>query len=188
MAKVALKPNTALMPVPVTLVSCLDSNDRPNIITIAWIGTVSSVPPMLSISIRPSRFSHPIIMDSKEFVVNIPSQDLIIKTDACGSVSGKDVYKFDEFKLTPLQASQVKAPLIKECPINMECKVSHTLNPGSHDMFVAEIVALHADEEALTNGKIDVSKVKPMAYVPHDYWSLKEKIGTYGFSQKPDKS
>lgn len=184
MAKTELKPNTVLMPVPVVLVTVAGKNDRANIITLAWVGTVSSVPPMISISIRPSRFSHDLIKKSGDFVANIPSEDLILQTDGCGSISGRDVYKFDHFNLTPEKATQVKAPLIKECSVSMECRVKHMLELGSHDMFVAEIIALHADENVLSGGKIDASKVKPLAYAPHDYWSLKDKIGTYGFSQK----
>ncbi len=184
MEKKELKPNTALMPVPVTLVSAIDEEGRPNIITLAWVRIVASVPPQISISIRESRFSHGLIMKSKEFVLNIPGIDLLRKTDICGSVSGRDVQKFEEYNFTALKATKVKAPLIKECPINMECKVSETLELGSHTMFVAEILALHADEEILTDGKIDPAKAKPIAYAPHDYWSIKEKIGTYGFSQK----
>ena len=185
MSKKEIKPNTLLMPVPVTLATVNDENDRPNIITLAWVGTVASMPPQVSISIRKSRYSYKPVLESKEFGLNIPGEDLLVQTDGCGSVSGRDVNKFEEFELTPVKASIIKAPLIKECPINMECKVNQVLELGSHDMFVAEIVALHADEEVLTEGRIDAAKVKPMAYCPHDYWSLREKIGTYGFSQKP---
>ncbi len=184
MSKVELKPNTVLMPVPVALVTCVGADERPNIITLAWVGTVASVPPQLSISIRASRFSHALIKESSEFVLNIPGENLLKETDGCGCLSGRDVYKFDEFNLTPEKATKVKAPLIKECPIAMECKVTQVLNLGSHDMFVAEIIALHAEEEVLSGGKIDASKVHPIAYCAHDYWSLKEKIGTYGFSAK----
>ncbi len=184
MAKKEIKANTLLMPVPVTLVTALDENGRPNIITLAWVGTVASVPPQISISIRKSRYSHKPVKDNREFVLNIPGENLLVETDACGSVSGRDVHKFEEFNLTPTEASVVKAPLIEECPINMECKISDILELGSHDMFVAEIVAMHANEEVLSDGRVNASKMRPIAYCPHDYWSLKEKIGTYGFSQK----
>jgi len=184
MAKVELKPNTVLMPVPVTLVTCNDKDGNPNIITLAWVGTVSSVPPQVSISIRPSRFSYGLIKKTGEFALNIPNEDLLLQADGCGSTSGKDVNKFEQFNLTPKAATQIKAPLIEECPVNMECKVIKSLDLGSHEMFIAEIIALHVDESVLTDGRIDAAKVKPIAYCPHDYFNLKEQIGTYGFSQK----
>ena len=184
MSKVQLKPNTNLMPVPVVLVTVQGADEKPNIITLAWVGIVSSAPPQLSISIRQSRFSFALVKSSKEFVVNIPNEDLLYKTDGCGSLSGRDDDKFKEFSLTPVAAKKVKAPLIQECPVNLECKVVNMLDLGSHTMFIAEIAAVHADDDVVKDGKIDTAKVRPIGYSPHEYWSLKEKIGTYGFSQK----
>lgn len=185
MAKKQLKPYEALYPVPVVLVSCQGKGLKPNIITIAWAGTVCSVPPVLSISIRPSRYSHKIIKETSEFVVNIPDEKYIAQTDYCGITSGKDIDKFKNTKFTPVPASIVKAPLIKECPVNIECKVNDVINMGTHDMFLAEIVAVNADEEVLSStGGIDYSKVKPIVYNQGQYWSLNKRIGEYGFSRK----
>lgn len=188
MAKKQLKPYEALYPVPVVLVSCQDKNSKPNIITIAWAGTVCSDPPSLSISIRPSRYSHKIIKETSEFVVNIPDEKHIIETDYCGITSGRDVDKFRHTKFTPIAASKISAPFINECPVNIECRVKDIINIGTHDMFLAQIVAVNADEEILNsfNG-IDYTKVKPVVYNQGQYWSLNKRIGEYGFSRKIKK-
>ncbi|RJQ31925.1 MAG: flavin reductase family protein [Actinobacteria bacterium] len=184
MAKVSINPTTLLMPVPVVMVTAADKDNKPNIITLAWVGTVCSDPPMVSISIRPSRFSNNLIKQSQEFVVNIPDESLLRQTDKCGVISGKDFDKFDEVGLTALDADKVSAPLIKECPINIECKVKRVIELGAHDMFIGEILAVHADKEVVSGSSVDISKAMPVAYCPHEYWSLKEKIGKYGFSAK----
>ncbi len=183
MAKQELKPTTALFPVPTVLVTTC-GKDENNIITLAWVGTVCSEPPKIGISIRPSRYSYGLLKKCKEFVVNTPSEDLLIKTDRAGILSGRDIDKFTQIGLTPLKSKKVKPPLIKECPINMECKLEQVIPLGAHDLFIGEIVALHADDNVITGKKIDVSRVRPIAYAAHEYWNLKEKIGTYGFSAK----
>ena len=184
MARKQLKPSTALYPVPVVLVSCADVEHRPNMITLAWVGTVCSEPPMLSISIRPHRHSYGLVKKSGEFVVNIPSLALLEKTDKAGLISGRDVDKFATLGLTPVKAQRVAAPLIAECPVNIECAVRHTLRLGAHEMFIGEILAVHADESVLdANGEIDFTKAAPFCFNLGEYWSLKEKVGGYGFSQ-----
>lgn len=181
MPKTEMKPKTILMPVPVVLVTTCNK-EQDNIITLAWVGTVCSEPPQVGISIRPSRYSHGLLEDCEEFVVNIPSEDLLAKTDRAGILSGRDVNKFTQIGLSPLKASKVKPPLIEECPINLECKLLQKLPLGSHDFYIGEIVATHANDNVLSDNKLNVSRIRPVAYCNHEYWSLKEKIGSYGFS------
>ncbi len=184
--KKQVKPSTYLYPTPAVMVSCADRDGAPNIITIAWAGVVCSEPPVLSVSIRPGRYSHALIAGTGDFVVNIPSEGLLRELDFCGVASGKDVNKFSELGLTALPAGTVSAPLIKECPVNLECRVLDMKKLGTHDMFLGEIVAAHMDEEVLDEkGIIDISRLKPIAYCPQasQYWSLKEAIGTYGFTK-----
>ena len=186
MPKLAIPTNEALFPVPVVLVSCLDrAQDRANIITIAWCGVVSSTPPQLSISIRPPRHSHSLISSEREFVVNIPSAALAKKTDLCGVKSGRDTDKFSACSFTPIPASKVSAPLIQECPVNIECVLKQVVRLGSHDAFIGEVVQVHADEAVVDrNGAIDVGTVDPFVYNLGQYWDLGKKIGFYGFSSK----
>ncbi len=185
MMKVQKKPNTALFPVPVVLVTSADQAGKANIVTIAWAGTVCSEPPMLSISVRPSRHSHQLITASGEFVVNVPGADLVKATDYCGMVSGRDVDKFATTGLTAIPASLVKVPLIKECPLNLECVVKQTLKLGVHDMFVAEIVAVHQSQSALNEkGRFDVHKARPFVYNgAGEYWSVTELLACFGFAK-----
>lgn len=183
MSKTELKPTTALMPVPTVLVTTCNKEED-NIITLAWVGTVCSDPPQVSISIRPSRHSHGLIEECKEFVVNIPSEDLLMKTDRAGILSGRDINKFTQIGLSPLKSTKVKPPIIEECPLNLECKLVEKKSLGSHDLYIGEIVAMHASDNILTDNKIDVSRMRPIAFCNHEYWNLKEKIGTYGFSAK----
>jgi flavin reductase (DIM6/NTAB) family NADH-FMN oxidoreductase RutF len=186
MAKSEIPPREALYPVPVVLVTCLDrDNDRGNAITIAWCGTVASIPPQLSVSIRPSRHSHKLISKERKFVVNIPSADILKKTDLCGVVSGKDVDKFKECSFTAIPGPKTGVPMIQECPVNIECTLKETLRLGSHDMFIGEIVAVHVDKDILdSGGRIDYGKAKPFVYNGGEYWGLGNMVGYYGCSQK----
>jgi len=183
---------TALIPLPAAMVSCQKNADKPNIITISWIGIICSEPPMLSISIRKNRFSHQIIKESGEFVVNMTTRKLAEATDICGATSGRDTDKFTLTGLTPAPSSRVKAPLIAECPINLECQTRTVLALGSHDMFVAEIVATHVDEEILDDqGKIDIEKLDPLVYCTkaRQYWAgLTQLVGEYGYTSVGVKS
>lgn len=185
MAKRRLRPSIALQPVPAVLVTCVDNEGRANIITLAWAGVVCSVPPMVGIAVRPERFSHRLIEETQEFVVNVPSVDLVWAVDYCGTRSGRNEDKFAGAGLTPLPASQVKAPLIAECPVGMECIVRQKLSLGSHDLFLGEVVAVQAEESALDeSGAIAMGKVNPIAYAPIDYWSLGSKLSSHGYSRK----
>ena len=188
MAKKILKPYEALYPVPVVLVTSACSDARPNIITIAWAGVASSSPACVAISIRPSRYSYNLISKSKEFVVNIPDQKHLMETDYCGIVSGRNVDKFKNTKFTAIAASAVKTPLIKECPVNIECKVKNVVELGAHHMFIAEIIAVNADENILNDfGVVDYSKVNPIVYNQGQYWALNKRIGEFGISRKMSK-
>jgi flavin reductase (DIM6/NTAB) family NADH-FMN oxidoreductase RutF len=171
------------MPLPAALVSCQREGEKPNIITIAWIGVACSRPPILALGIRPGRYSHAIIRDSGQLVVNIPSGSLLKKVDWCGFVSGRDRDKFDQMGLTPIPGRKVRPPLIGECPVNLECQLRQVIPLGSHDLFLAEVVALWADEEVLDeNGKIDVARSDPLAYCAgaYEYWGLSPFLGRYG--------
>jgi len=186
MAKQLVKIPQALAPVPAVLVSCRGRDGADNIITLAWVGVVNGDPPIVSISIRPSRHSFELIKDTGEFVINIPSESQVRIVDYCGVVSGKHESKFEQAGLTSVPATKVKAPLIQECAVNMECQVTRVLDLGSHHAFLGEVVAIHADEEVLTGtNRIDISKLQPVAYCPAsgEYRGLKGPIGTYGFSK-----
>lgn len=177
------KPGNMLYPVPAVMVSCQRKGEKPNIITVAWAGTICSDPVMLSISVRKERYSHSIIKETKEFVVNLTTKDTCFATDYCGVKSGRDVDKFKDMKLTPQAASKVSAPLIDECPVNIECRVVDIKELGSHDMFIAEVVAVHADEAYMDErGKFDLAKAEPIAYSHGEYYTLGEKVGKFGYS------
>ena len=184
MARVNLKPSTSLYPQPAVMVSCGDFDGRKNIITLAWVGVACSEPPMVSIGVRPQRYSYELIKANGEFVVNLSGPGLIRETDFCGNTSGRTVDKFKTLGLTPLRGAVVKAPVIAECLVNLECRVRQVVQLGSHDLFVGEVVNVIADERALDErGRIDLAKVNPLAYGAGDYWSLGQKIGVFGFTK-----
>ena len=183
MAKQVWKPSTMLNPVPVVMVSCADIEGKPNIITLAWAGTVNSDPPMVSISIRKARYSHALIKEMGEFVINLPTTNLTFATDYCGVKSGRDINKFETMSLTPEKASIVNVPLIKECPVNLECIVKQVIELGSHDMFLAEVVATNVDEALLDeNGKLDLHKANLICYSHGEYYPLGKSLGFFGYS------
>lgn len=174
-----------LYPLPVVMVSVADKEGKPNIITIAWTGTVCSNPPMVSISVRPERYSYDVIKETGEFVINLTTKDLTYATDYCGVKSGRDVDKFKDMGLTALPGKEVKAPLIAESPVNIECKVTQVIPLGSHDMFLAEVVAVHVDEKYMDEkGKFHLEKAEPIAYSHGDYLATGELLGTFGYSVK----
>lgn len=173
-----------LAPSAVVLVGCAHRELGRNLLTIAWTGVDCSDPPAVHVSVRPMRFSHRMIKESGCFTVNIPTRELLRQVDLCGVLSGRDGDKFARALLTPLPGEAVAAPIVAECPVNLECIVRHVVPLGVHDMFVGEIVARHADAAFVTDGRVDFSKIPLIAYVGREYWSLGEKIGTYGFSAK----
>ncbi|KUO69841.1 MAG: flavin reductase [Desulfosporosinus sp. BRH_c37] len=178
-----------LFPVPTVLVTSQNEGSNPNIITIAWTGVLASGPQLVVyISMRPSRYSHQLITQSMEYVINIPSAEQAQIVDYCGLVSGKDVDKFQITGLTPLEASQVKAPLIAECPVNLECRVRQIVSLGTHDIFIADVLAVHYNNEVLDErGKPDLDKIKPIAFCSNEYRLLSNQIGTLGYSNKLQK-
>lgn len=183
MKKQEWKPGNMLYPVPVVMVSCAREEEKPNIITVAWAGTICSDPVMLSISVRKERYSHSIISDTKEFVVNLTTKSLCMATDYCGVKSGKDIDKFKEMNLTPVQSKVVQAPAIAESPVNIECRVVDIKELGSHDMFIAEVVSVSVDESLLDDNKrLDLEKANLIAYSHGEYFMLGEKLGKFGFS------
>ena len=183
MAKEIWKPGNMLYPLPIVMVSVADRNGKYNIITVAWVGTICSDPPMLSISVRPKRYSHSILKRTGEFVVNLTTEELTFAADYCGVKSGQDVDKFKEMKLTALPADQVKAPLIAESPVNIECRVREVKPLGSHDMFIADVLAVHAEAQYMDEeGKFHLERAKPMLYSHGTYFACGKELGTFGFS------
>ncbi len=172
-----------LYPVPAVLVSCGDRPENYNIITIAWTGTICSEPAMTYVSIRPQRLSHSIIKATSEFVINLTTRKLAFATDFCGVKSGRDLNKFEAMKLTPLPAKHVKAPLIKESPINIECKVTEIKKLGSHDMFMARVLCVHASKEYLKkDGSFDMAAAELISYSHRNYYALGKYLGHFGYS------
>ena len=183
--RIEFKPGNMLYPVPAVMVSCQRPGEKANIITLAWAGTICSDPPMLSVSIRPERYSYDIIKETGEFVVNLTTKRLVRETDYCGVKSGRDIDKFKECKLTPCESSVVECPGIAESPVCLECKVKEIVKLGSHDMFVAEIVAVTVSEEYMDeNGKFHLNDTELVAYSHGEYFSLGEKLGSFGYSVK----
>lgn len=189
MGKELWKPGNMLYPVPAVMVTVGDGKAKDNIITIAWTGTINSDPPMVSISVRKSRYSHDLLMEHGEFVVNLVTRELTYAMDYCGVKSGRDMDKFAEMKLTRGAGRTVSVPVIAESPVNIECKVTQVLELGSHDMFLAEVTGVQADERYMDeNGKFDLRKADLIAYSHGQYYTLGENIGKFGYSvQKKQK-
>ena len=182
MTKTAFKPGTMLNPVPAVMVSC--GKDKPNIVTVAWTGIVNSEPPMTYISLRKERYSHGIISREKEFVINLTTKDLAFATDWCGVRSGRDCDKWKEQNLTPQQSRTVGCTGIEESPVNIECRVTQVLELGSHDMFLAEIVAVTVDEGLIdADGSLRLDRAGLIAYNHGHYYPLDNReLGRFGFS------
>jgi flavin reductase (DIM6/NTAB) family NADH-FMN oxidoreductase RutF len=188
MSKVVWKGGTLLSPVPPVMVSCGDM-EKSNIITIAWTGILNSNPPKTYISVRPQRHSFEIIKNTKEFVINLTPAALVKEADYCGIYTGAKVDKFEKCNFTKTEASTVDCPLIEECPMNLECKVTDIVELGSHYMFIADITAINVDEALLgEDGKLHLEKAKLAAFAHGEYFELGKKIGSFGFSVKKKKS
>lgn len=196
MAKQFWKPGNMLYPLPAVMVSCQGKEDdplctkkelagKPNIITVAWAGTVCTNPPMVSISVRPERYSYHLIEESGEFVINLTTEALVKATDFCGVRSGRDIDKFKEMKLTPQPSKHISAPGIAESPVNIECKVRE-INPlGSHSMIIADVVGVTIDDSYMTEtGKFDLNSAELVTYSHGEYFLLGKKLGTFGYSVK----
>lgn len=182
--KASWKPGNVLYPAPPVLVSCGGFQGwKENLITIAWAGNVCSDPPMLSISVRPERYSFGIIRATGEFVVNVPSLKHARAVDWCGVVSGRGEDKFARIKLTPGRALKVRAPIVQECPINIECLVRKTLELGSHTMFIAEVLAVQVSAGLIDGrGRFNIEKEGLLAFVHGHYFALGRRLGGFGFS------
>ncbi len=188
MGKVVWKPGNMLYPLPVVMVSCRGKDGTDDIITVAWAGTICSDPPMLSVSVRKERFSHHLISETGEFAVNLVTEDLVRATDFCGVKSGRDTDKFAEMNLTKGEAQVISAPLIAESPVSLECRVKEVRELGSHDMFVAEVVSVTADDAYMDEtGRFDLSLARPVVYSHGTYYCLGKALGTFGFSVKKKK-
>ena len=174
-----------LYPLPAVLVTVADENGKDNIITVAWAGTVCTNPPMVSISVRPERYSYAMLCETKEFVINLTTEKMAFATDYCGVKSGRDVDKFKETKLTREQASHVGAPLIKESPVSIECRVREIQELGSHSLFLADVLAVHVESDHMDEkGKFDLAKAQPMVYSHGEYYGIGKRLGTFGYSIK----
>ena len=189
MSKLNFKPGTMLNPVPAVMVSC-GTEEEHNIITVAWTGIVNSEPPMTYVSVRKQRHSHDMIAKTGEFVINMTTEKLAFATDYCGVRSGRDVDKFKEQNLTPVKGEKVNCPVIKESPVNLECRVVEVHEYGSHDMFVAEIVNVQVDEDLMDEkGRIRLDQAGLLAYNHGEYFGLKKQpIGKFGYSVMKPKT
>ena len=179
-----------LYPLPAVMVSCGREGEKPNIITVAWAGTICSDPAMVSISVRPNRYSYDIIRETGEFVINLTTKALAKATDYCGVRSGRDVDKFAQMHLTPGKAQHLKyAPTIEESPVNIECRVTEVKELGSHHMFLAEVLGVTVDGAYMNeNGRFELNSTNLVAYSHGTYFTLGQEIGTFGYSVRKKKS
>ena len=185
MGKQHWKPGNMLNPVPAVMVSVTDKEGKSNIITVAWAGTVCTNPPMVSISVRPSRYSYQILEETGEFVINLTNESLVKVCDYCGVVSGRDVNKFAKTGLTPIPMEHVHAMGIDESPVNMECKITEKRELGSHTMFIAEVVGVTVDDRYMDEtGKFHINESGLVMYSHGEYFALGKKLGKFGYSVK----
>lgn len=188
MGKQTWKPGNMLYPLPAVLISVADKAGRQNLFTVAWTGTVCSDPPMVSISVRPERYSYHMIEETGEFVINLTTEQLAYATDYCGVKSGRDVDKWRELKLTQMKGDHVRAAMIQESPVNLECRVTQKLALGTHHMFIAEVLAVHVDERYLDKaGRFHLNDSRPLVYSHGRYLSVGKELGTFGYSVKKRK-
>lgn len=186
---VSWKPGTLIYPLPAVLISCGSSPEDYNVLTISWVGTICTNPPMCYISVRPERHSYNIIKETGEFVINLTNEDMAYATDWCGVKSGKDFNKFTEMKLTPVKGEMVNAPIVKESPLCIECRVKEIIPLGSHDMFIAEVINVQADSQYIDpeTDTFKLSEAKLIAYSHGHYYKLGEEIGKFGWTVQKKK-
>lgn len=187
--KVSWKPGTMIYPLPAALISCGNISNEYNLMTVSWLGTICSNPPMCYISVRPERHSYNIIKKNMEFVINLTNEEMAFATDWCGVKSGRDFNKFEEMKLTPVKAEKINAPLIQESPLSIECKVKEIIPLGSHDMFIADVVNVQADTKYIDpeTDTFKLSEAKLIAYSHGHYYKLGEEIGKFGWTVQKKK-
>jgi len=186
---VSWKPGTLIYPLPAVLISCGSSPEHYNLLTVSWVGTICTNPPMCYISVRPERHSYNIIKQTGEFVINLTNEEMAFATDWCGVKSGKDFNKFEEMKLTPVKGEMVNAPIIKESPLCVECRVKEIIPLGSHDMFIAEVINVQANTKYIDTetDTFDLAKAKLIAYSHGHYYKLGEEIGKFGWTVQKKK-
>lgn len=183
MAKQKWKPGNMVYPLPAVLVSCGDKKGNINVMTAAWTGTICSDPPMVYVSVRKERHSHHMIQETREYVINLTTEKLAWTADFCGVRSGRDLDKFKEMKLTPVQGELQYAPMIEESPVSIECRVTNVMELGSHDMFMAEVTAVYADEQYMDEkGTFHLEKAAPMVYSHGQYYGLGRHLGGFGYA------
>lgn len=188
MGKQLWKAGNMLYPLPAVMVSTGDADGKYNIMTVAWTGTICSDPPMLYISVRKNRYSHQVLTQTGEFFVNLTTESTAFATDYCGVKSGRDINKFEEMGLTPEKGLLQYAPMIAECPLNIACRVVRVEELGSHDMFIANVEGVYADEKYMDeNGRFELMQAKPIVYSHGQYYGLGEHIGRFGFSVQKKK-
>lgn len=188
MSKEFWRAGNMVYPLPAVLVSCQKEGEAPNMFTVAWTGTICTNPAMVYISVRPERHSYAIIEETKEFVINLSTEEIVKAVDYCGVRSGRTVDKFKETGLTAGKAQLVNAPIIEESPVNIECRVKEIVKLGSHHMFIAEVLGVNVDSKYLNEkGKFELGKAKLVAYSHGEYYSLGDLIGTFGYSVRKDK-
>ena len=188
MSKQTWRAGNMLYPLPAVMVSCARPGEKPNIITVAWAGTICSNPAMVSISVRKERYSHGIIKDTGEFVINLVNEDLVFATDYCGVRSGRDEDKFKRLKLTPVSVEGVTAPAIEESPVNIACKVTDIKELGTHDMFIAEVQSVTVDDKYMNEkGKFELNSSNLVTYSHGEYLRLGKKLGSFGYSVRKKK-
>ena len=185
MGKIDFKPGNMLYPLPAVLISTSDGIGNDNIFTVAWTGTICTNPPMVSISVRPERYSYELIEKTGEFVINLTTEKLTYATDYCGVVSGRKVDKWKNMNLTKVHGEMVNAPYIKESPVNIECKVKSITKLGSHDLFIANVVAVHVEEQFMDeNKRFHLEDADPIVYSHGTYFSIGKELGKFGYSVK----
>ncbi len=185
---VSWKPGTLIYPLPAVMISCGSTPEEYNLLTISWVGTICTNPPMCYISVRPGRHSYEIIKRNMGFVINLTNENMAYATDWCGIKSGKDFDKFEEMKLTPVKGEMVKAPIIFESPLCIECRVKEIIPLGSHDMFIADVINIQADKKYFEpdTDTFDLAKAKLIAYSHGHYYKLGEEIGKFGWTVKKE--
>lgn len=189
MAKQHWRAGNMLYPVPPVMVSCGREGERPNIITVAWAGTVCSDPAMVSVSVRPGRYSYGILCETGEFVVNLVTRRLARAADYCGVASGRDVDKFQKMKLTPLPSRQIRAVGIAESPVNIECRVTERIPLGTHDLFLAQVLGVTIEDQYLNEkNRFELNRAELVSYSHGEYFVLGERLGKFGFSVEKKKS
>ncbi|WP_125152812.1 flavin reductase family protein [Clostridium rectalis] len=189
MGKVCFKGSAMLNPVPVALITCINSEGKPNVFTVGWIGTACTKPPMITVAIRPERLSYKLIKKTKEFVVNLPSKSLVKEVDFCGVRSGNTIDKIKHLKFNLEKCKYIKAPIIKQCPVALECKLKEIIPLGTHDLFLAEVVSIHIEESLIdSKGKFHIEKANLICYSHGEYFPIPQKsIGKFGFSVQKKK-